>query len=575
MNRVLFLCSAAVLVAAICPALAVDSPQIQPDIVYGHKDGMALTFDVLTPAAPNGAAVLHLQSGGWYSPWQPPQELIGAERPWLDAGYTVFIVRHGSAPKYTVPEAVADVRHCVRYIRLHAGDFGVDANRLGVTGGSAGGHLTLMLATTGDDGDPAAQDPVLQTSSRIACGVSLYPPTDLRGWTTDPPAEIKKHAGLKPPLSFDSKLEDSVSPILAVTADDAPVLMIHGDQDLLVPIEHSRNIVPKFQEVGAVAELLTIEGAAHGYSPEQNQMQVLPAMLGWFEKYLQAKPAEAKPAAAAPNPFARDQLVAWCIVPFDAQRRGPAERAEMLQRLGLRRVAYDWRAEHVPTFEQEILEYQRCGLEFFAFWGTHDEAFRLFRKFDLHPQIWQTLPNPPGETDAARLTAAVEQLLPLVEQTRALGSQLGIYNHGGWGGEPTNMAAICRTLREQHDAGHVGIVYNLHHGHDHVADFAAHLATMKPFLLCLNLNGMTPHGDQRGQKILPIGAGEDDLRLLQLIEDSGYSGPIGVIGHTQDDVEQRLQDNLDGLAWLLPQLDGAAAGPSVAYRTHPVAAVAP
>lgn len=284
-------------VAALCflglfsaTVAAEDFPSIQSDVVYGHKDGLALTFDVLTPEQPNGAAVLHLQSGGWYSPWREPKQLIGTERPLLDAGYTVFIVRHGSAPRYQVPDAVADVRRCVRFIRLHAADFGIDPNRIGVTGGSAGGHLTLMLATTGDDGDPKAEDPVLRTSSRIAAGVSLYPPTDLRGWTTDPPAAIKAHAGLKPPLSFDANLEASVSPILAVTNDDAPVLMIHGDKDELVPISHALNILPKFQEVGAVGELLTIEGAGHGYSPEQNQQQVLPAMLGWFGKYL-AKPA--------------------------------------------------------------------------------------------------------------------------------------------------------------------------------------------------------------------------------------------------------------------------------------------
>ena len=67
-----------------------------------------------------------------------------------------------------------------------------------------------------------------------------------------------------------------------------------------------------------------------------------------------------------------DNLVAWCIVPFDAKKRGPAERAEMIKRLGLQRVAYDWRAEHVATFEQEIQEYQRRGIDYFAFGSWHD-----------------------------------------------------------------------------------------------------------------------------------------------------------------------------------------------------------
>ena len=95
---------------------------------------------------------------------------------------------------------------------------------------------------------------------------------------------------------------------------------------------------------------------------------------------------------------------------------------------------------------------------------------------------------------------------------------------------------------------------------------------MKPYLLCLNLNGMTRDGERRGQKILPLGAGELDLPLLKVIAASGYRGPIGIIGHTNDDVEQRLRDNLDGLDWLLPQLDGRPAGPKPKYRTLVAAA---
>lgn len=271
--------------------------------------------------------------------------------------------------------------------------------------------------------------------------------------------------------------------------------------------------------------------------------------------------------AKKPGLFARDNLVAWCIVPFDSQNRGPAARAEMVKRLGLSRVAYDWRENHVPTFEEEILQYQKHGIEYFAFWSVHEEAFKLFEKYDLHPQIWQTAPSPAGESADVRVKAAAAQMLPLVERTRKLGCQLGLYNHGGWGGEPENLIAVCRYLREQHVAEHVGIVYNLHHGHGHIDDFAASLAAMRPYLLCLNLNGMTRDGEARGQKILPLGEGEFDVALLKIVRESGYAGPIGIIGHTQDDVELRLRDNLDGLDWLLPQLDGKPAGPKPRFRT--------
>ena len=266
--------------------------------------------------------------------------------------------------------------------------------------------------------------------------------------------------------------------------------------------------------------------------------------------------------------FARENLVAWCIVPFDGRKRGPAERAEMIRRIGMRRVAYDWRDEHVPTFEQEILEYKKHGIEYFAFWGAHEDAFRLFEKHGLRPQIWHMLPkSPPGDTQQQRVRAAAEHILPMVETTRKLGSRLGLYNHGGWAGEPENLVAVCKYLRQHHDAEHVGIVYNQHHAHNHIDDFAETIALLKPYLLCLNLNGMTRDGDQRGRKILPLGEGEHDVRLLKSIRDSGYTGPIGIIGHTQDDVEQRLQDNLDGLDWILPQLEGKRAGPKPKLRT--------
>lgn len=268
-------------------------------------------------------------------------------------------------------------------------------------------------------------------------------------------------------------------------------------------------------------------------------------------------------AADEPAVFHRSNLVAWCIVPFDSKHRTPAERAVMIKRLGFTKVAYDWRDNHVPMFEEEIREYQKHGIEYFAFWATHDKAFALFAKYDLHPQIWQTLPSPKAATQEERVGAAAKQMLPLVERTAKMKCKLGLYNHGGWGGEPENLVAVCRRLREQHKAEHVGIVYNLHHGHGHIKDFAQALARMKPYLLCLNLNGMSTSGPQ----ILPLGAGEHDITLLKTIHDSGYRGPIGIIGHTNDDVEQRLRDNLDGLDWLAAQLNGKDAGPKPKYRT--------
>ena len=202
--------------------------------------------------------------------------------------------------------------------------------------------------------------------------------------------------------------------------------------------------------------------------------------------------------------FQPDQLVAWCIVPFDKLERTPSERAEMLQRLGIQRVAYDWREKHVSEFEDEILAYREHDIEYFAFWRRHPAAYALFEKYDLHPQIWEMLISPNAATQQENVELAGTQLLPLVEQTKSMGSKLGLYNHGGWGGEPENMIAVIRWLKSKTDADHVGIVYNFHHAHEHLENFSELFSSMLPYLLCLNLNGMNSSGDP---KILDIGKG--------------------------------------------------------------------
>ncbi|QXD25874.1 hypothetical protein F7C95_08315 [Opitutia bacterium ISCC 51] len=251
--------------------------------------------------------------------------------------------------------------------------------------------------------------------------------------------------------------------------------------------------------------------------------------------------------------FRKDNLVAWCIVPFDAKERSPEERAAMLERLGIERVAYDWRQKHVTEFEREILAYQKHGLEYFAFWNEHPEAFALFEKYDMHPQIWKTLPSPEADSQEERIELAGKQMLPLVERTRRMGSKFGLYNHGSWGGEPENMIAVVDWLRSQTDADHVGIVYNLHHGHEHIDRFKSLLQQMMPYLLCLNLNGMNSSPDP---KILALGQGEHEESLLRIIQTSGYTGPVGILGHQNDlDVEVALRENLEGLQSIQSRLN--------------------
>jgi acetyl esterase/lipase len=286
---------ALILVCVICisagharSAFAEDTYKITPDVVYGHKAGMALTFDVVRPKKPNGAGVLFMVSGGWVSFWMPPETFVGPKAPEylrhfgeiVDHGYTLFIVRHGSSPQFKVPDAVADVRRAVRYIRLNAAKWDVDPNRLGVCGGSAGGHLSLVLGTASDDGDKKAKDDIERTSDRVAAVVAYFPPVDLREWVG---TKIDKF----PALDFDKKLADAISPILFVTNDDPPTLLIHGDKDTLVKLDNSQRILEEFKKHNVPCDLAVIPGAGHGFVGEQGR-QASKALIAWFDKYLSA-----------------------------------------------------------------------------------------------------------------------------------------------------------------------------------------------------------------------------------------------------------------------------------------------
>ena len=280
------------------------------------------------------------------------------------------------------------------------------------------------------------------------------------------------------------------------------------------------------------------------------------------------------PPLPASGIFRKENLAAWCIVPFDSKKRSPEDRAAMVAKMGIRKIAYDWRAEHVAEFEREIVAYQKNGIEMFAFWGLHDDALRLFEKHKIQPQLWVML-RAAGDTDEAKIDAAATALLPTLEKAKKLGCKVGIYNHGGWGGEPENMIAVCEHLKKKHGTENVGIVYNLHHGHSHLARLSTALDAMKPWLLCLNLNGMDPNGDQRGRKILPIAAGTQDVRVTKLIRDSGYTGPIGILNHTGEDAEARLLDNLDGLAAVVQAIEKGGNPNKPLYRSWKEASSSP
>ena len=272
---------------------------------------------------------------------------------------------------------------------------------------------------------------------------------------------------------------------------------------------------------------------------------------------------------SAESIFVKDNITPWCIVPFDAKNRTPQERAEMLQRLSFKTFAYDWRDVHISTFDEEVAELRKSGIQMTAFWWVgglpkraediyESEKGRLqmdfFKRNNLKLEVWVTLTEPDEEVNSKqeKYELAASYVDILAQELGKIGCRMSLYNHGGWGGEPVNMVEVIKRVKSKN----TGLVYNFHHGHKHLDDMPEAFEMMVPYLTCVNLNGM----NRDGPKILPLGEGEVDLWILKIIRDSGYKGPIGILGHvTDEDVEIVLKRNLDGLRSLLVKLGDKAA----------------
>ena len=299
---------------------------------------------------------------------------------------------------------------------------------------------------------------------------------------------------------------------------------------------------------------------------------------------VESAPNPASPAARTKSAtdnqsdlFRRSNLAAWCIVPYDSKRRGPEDRAAMLKKLGISKLVYDYRKEHIPQWEAELAALAKHHIELLGWWfpgNLNDEAkaaLELFKQYGVKPQLWVSGGGGPiavkDEADQrARIAAEIARLKPICAAAREIGCTVGLYNHGNWFGELENQLAIIEALNAD-GVTNVGIVYNFHHGHGQLDRIVRILARTLPHLLCVNLNGMDVGGDEKGRKILPLGVGTEDLRILHQLRESGYKGPVGILNHTNEDAEGRLLDNLDGLNWLLPQLDGEAPKVQPSLRT--------
>ena len=288
--------------ASFAPAQEAGGFTRKEDVIYGRKFGTALTMDVFTPKKnANGAGIIMCVSGGWFSNHEAINVAFFKE--FLKRGYVVFAVVHGSQPKFNLEEITQDMHRATRYIRAHAKEFNIDPNRIGITGGSAGGHLSLMQGMTGKDGDPKAKDAVDRESSRVQAVACFFPATDFLNWGekgklmlgTHPTVPVggafafyeqNKKTLMLVPITDEEKRKEigkKMSPIYHVASNSPPTLIVHGDKDPLVPLEQAERMIARLKEVGVPAELDVKVGGDHGRITIEYG---LPKVADWFDKYL-------------------------------------------------------------------------------------------------------------------------------------------------------------------------------------------------------------------------------------------------------------------------------------------------
>jgi acetyl esterase/lipase len=271
------------------------------DVIYGRKADLALTMDVFMPAKPNGAGIVHLANGGWHLAHTDPR--FFAEL--LKRGYTVFRVVLAGEPKFTVLEQAPDVARAIRFIRSHAGQFHIDPNRIGIEGASSGGHMALLGAMQGDDGNPAAPDPVDRAASRVQAAAVFFPLTDLLNYGapgavqggdlgplthhrasfdfTEYDPTIRAYVKVTDPARRRELLKQA-SPITYVTKASPPTLVLHGDKDEVVPLQQGEVLIARLKEVGVPAKLVVHVGGGHPWPDFWNADEK--QLADWFDEYL-------------------------------------------------------------------------------------------------------------------------------------------------------------------------------------------------------------------------------------------------------------------------------------------------
>ncbi len=280
---------------------------IQKEIIYGRKDGMALTMLMLNPKNNrNGKAIINLVSGAWYTQYAWLPNYTKNAEIYLKRGYTVFLVMPSGRPMFNIMDGIEDAKRSVRFVRFHSSDYKIDPNHIGITGTSSGGHLSLAVAMDDDKTDPGSKDPVERVSGRVQAAACFYPPSDFLNWgnvKVDPKNKYlldesdvysafdfrewdpnhKNFVLISDPEKL-NEIYNKISPIYQASPDDPPILLAHGNADAVVPFSQSEKLLEKLKKENIICELLVKQGGGHGRWNDEAVYEN--KFADWFDKYL-------------------------------------------------------------------------------------------------------------------------------------------------------------------------------------------------------------------------------------------------------------------------------------------------
>jgi acetyl esterase/lipase len=274
---------------------------ISKNIVFGMYSGLALLMDAHHPAHSNGYAIVVVPGSGWTSKqtYDAPAltALASSVRfflpKFLDAGYTLFVVNHRNGPRFHYPAAVEDVQRAVRFIRYNADTLGVDPRRIGAVGYSSGAHLAALLGVLDMAEDANDPDPINRVSARVQSVVAAATPADLTHHQSAAFAVFMGQLVAPAGASADPvavAAYRAASPATHVTSSSAPMLLLHGDADAIVPFQMAETMRVAMENAGVSVKLIRLPGGGHDFAGETatrpDWPDIFSEAVGWMAHHL-------------------------------------------------------------------------------------------------------------------------------------------------------------------------------------------------------------------------------------------------------------------------------------------------